>query len=597
MIDTINQKKEVGKMARNMISLKAGGPAGSGVFTIGAMFARSVQKAGLNVFYTADYPSLIKGGHNACYVRAEPNEVWSQISTIDILVAIDKVSVEKHFNELTHQGAIIFDSDNFDIKEVNLSSRPDILIFPVPMTTIGKEIGDRLFSNVVAIGAICALINHNLEKVYICLENQFGKKKSIGTSIVDNNKKAVKKGYDYIKEKFNVNFKISIEEVKADPTILLSGNEAASIGAIKAGLKVVAEYPMTPSSSILSFMAANEYNYNIVVKHTEDEIAAINMLCGSAMTGARSLTATSGGGFSLMTEAIGMAGLSETPLVIIESMRTGPSTGMPTYTEQSDLRFAIHASQGEFPRLICAPGDVDESFYETYKMFNLTDRTQTPGIILMDKHLSESSKSTKPFDTSKLKIERGKLMTYQQMENAKDFKRYLLTDDGISPRSVPGQPNGLYVSTSYEHYEDSFTNEESYMRIAQVEKRARKLNSITEDEIAPKFFGDKDADLTIVSWGSNKGMILEAMKWLSKEGLKVNFLQILWIVPFPVKKVTEILTKAKKTLMIEQNFDAQMKGLIREKTGIDIKNLLLKYDGRPLDPEEIYAKVKEVMAK
>jgi 2-oxoglutarate/2-oxoacid ferredoxin oxidoreductase subunit alpha len=388
-----------------------------------------------------------------------------------------------------------------------------------------------------------------------------------------------------------------MEEIKAVPTILISGNEAASVGAIKAGLKFVAEYPMTPSSSILSFMAANEYNYNIVVKHTEDEIAAVNMLCGSAMAGARSLTATSGGGFALMTEGLGMAGISETPFVIIESMRTGPSTGMPTYTEQSDLRFAIHASQGEFPRLICAPGDVDESFFETYKMFNLTDRTQTPGIILMDKHLSESSKTTKPFDTSKLKIERGKLMTDAQMQNTKDFKRYLVTEDGISPRSIPGQPNGLYVSTSYEHREDGFSDEEPHMRNAQVEKRARKLNAIREEEVAPKIYGDKDADLTIVSWGSNKGMVLEAMKWLNKEGLKVNFMQILWIVPFPVKKIAEVLSKAKKTLMVEQNFEAQMKGLIREKTGIDIKNVLLKYDGRPFDPEEIYAKAKEVMSK
>jgi 2-oxoglutarate ferredoxin oxidoreductase subunit alpha len=270
---------------------------------------------------------------------------------------------------------------------------------------------------------------------------------------------------------------------------------------------------------------------------------------------------------------------------------------MPTYTEQSDLRFAIHASQGEFPRLICAPGDVDESFFETYKMFNLTDRTQTPGIILLDKHISESSMTTRPFDTSKLKIERGKLQTDKQMENAKDFKRYLLSEDGISPRSVPGQPNGLYVSTSYEHREDGFSDEESHMRISQVQKRARKLDSISDDEIAPKLYGDKDADLTIVSWGSNKGMVLEAMKWLKNEGLKVNFLQILWIVPFAEKKITEILTKAKKTLMVEQNFEAQMKGYIREKTGFDIKDVLLKYDGRPLDPEEIYARAKEVMSR
>jgi 2-oxoglutarate ferredoxin oxidoreductase subunit alpha len=582
-------------MAKNMVALKAGGIAGAGVFTIGAMFARSLQKMGLNVFYTADYPSLIKGGHNTCYVRVEPDDVPSQIKTEDILVALDRKTIDMHYNELTNSGALVYDSS--EIKEAVLHGRSDIILIPVPLSNIGREFGDRIYGNLIAIGVITALIGHNLEKVNLTIEKQFGKKK--GDSVVELNKRAAKKGYDYFKENFkNVNFKIVIEEVKSEPTILISGNEAASIGAIKAGVKFVAEYPMTPSSSVLSFMAAQEYNYNIVVKHTEDEIAAVNMLCGSAMTGARSLTATSGGGFALMTEGIGMAGISETPFVILESQRTGPSTGMPTYTEQSDLRFAMHASQGEFPRLICAPGDVDEAFYETFKMFNLTDRVQTPGIVLLDKHLSESSKTTKPFDTTKLKIERGKLMKDDDMKKlSSPLLRYKITEDGISQRAVPGQENGLYTSTSYEHYESSFSAEESSVRISQVDKRARKLLSIREDEIAPKVYGDAAPELTIVSWGSNKGMILEAMKWLKKDGYKVNFVQILWIIPFPKKKVIELLSKSKRMLMVEQNKEAQMRGVIREMTGISIENLLLKYDGRPLDPEEIYAKSKEMMSK
>ncbi len=592
---SIKKKKEV-LMMNNMIAMKAGGPAGSGVFTIGAMFARSVQKMGLHVFYTAEYPSLIKGGHNACYVRAEQEEVHCQIKTIDLLVAIDKQTIEHHYKELTSEGAIIYDSEAIDINELNLSDRKDILLIPVPFSKIGKELGNKIYGNIVAVGAIACLININLDDLGIALEKQFGKKK--GEAVVEINKKAAKAGYDYLKNNFkNIKFKVRLEQLKTEPTILLSGNEASSLGAIKAGVKFVAEYPMTPSSGVLHFMAGQEQNYNIVVKHTEDEIAAINMICGSAMTGARSLTATSGGGFALMTEGIGMAGLSETPLVIIESQRTGPSTGMPTFTEQSDLRFVLHASQGEFPRLVVAPGDVDEAFFETFKIFNLTDRVQTPGIVLLDKHLSESSKTTKPFDTSKLKIERGKLMTNEQMEKAVDFKRYKLTDDGISPRPVPGQPNGMYVSTSYEHKEDSFSDETSEMRIAQVNKRAKKLLSIKEDEVAPRLYGDKDGELTIVVWGSNKGAALDAMKWLTKDGYKVNVMQILWINPFPVKKISEILSKAKKTLIVEGNSEAQMRGLIREKTGVFIDNTLLRYDGRPVDPEDIYQRAKEVMTE
>jgi len=310
------------------------------------------------------------------------------------------------------------------------------------------------------------------------------------------------------------------------------------------------------------------------------------------------MTATSGGGFALMSEGLGMAGLSETPFVIIESMRTGPSTGMPTYTEQSDLRFIIHASQGEFPRLLVAPGDVEECFYETFKIFNLTDRVQTPGIVLIDKHLSASAKTTLPFNTSGLKIERGKLMSNADMEKLKaPLKRYEITDDGISRRPVPGQPNGMYVSTSYEHDETSFTSETREMRIAQVNKRERKMKNISEEEIAPKLFGDENADLTIVSWGSNKGMILEAMRFLKSEGINVNFMHILWVQPFPIKAVNDRLSKAKKVLMIEQNAYGQMRGLIRELTGHYLENTLFKYDGRPIDPEEICNKVKEVMGK
>ncbi|MBN2368680.1 2-oxoacid:acceptor oxidoreductase subunit alpha [Candidatus Woesearchaeota archaeon] len=583
-------------MGINKIALKAGGPAGAGVFTIGAMIARTLQKMGLQVFYTADYPSLIKGGHNACYLRAEQEEVHSQLQIIDVLVAVDAQSIEKHYKELTENGAVIYDSDVRGIDKVDTSERKDIVMIPVPMTKTARELGDKIYRNVVAVGAVAALIQLDRKKLEMTLEKHFsGKKKD--SNIIEANKSAVKKGHDYVKENFkDLDFKVKMEDKYKEESILLTGNDACSIGAIKAGCKFVSEYPMTPSSSILHFMASNEEKYKIVVKHAESEIAVINMLCGSAMTGARSMTATSGGGFALMSEGFGMAGLSETPFVVIQSQRTGPSTGIPTYTEQSDLRFMIHASQGEFPRLLCAPGDVDECFYETFKMFNLTDRVQTPGIILIDKHISASAKTTKPFDTSKLKIERGKLMTMEQMEKAKEkVLRYKITEDGISPRPVPGQPNGRYVSTSYEHWEDSFTTEDSQMRIAQVDKRDRKMLNIKEEEIAPVMIGPDNADLTIVSWGSNKGMIQQAMKFLKNEGINVNFMHVLWILPFPVKKVTEVLSKAKKVLIVEQNKYGQLRGLIRELTGILIENTLFKYDGRPIDPEEICHKVKEVM--
>ena len=585
-------------MVVNKVALKAGGPAGAGVFTIGAMVARCLKHSGLNVFYTAFYPSLIKGGHNACYVRAEPEEVHSHLEIIDILVAVDRKTVEKHFNELTQNGAVIYDSEEFNLDGINLSSRPDLVMIPVPLAKIARELGDKIYSNMVAVGVVAALIKLDEKTTHSTVEKHFsGKKKT--DDVVIANKKAVDKGYEYFHQNFkDLVFKVSIEPVKGKKTILITGNEAVSIGAIKAGVKFMASYPMTPASGILHYLAGQEENYKIVVKHTESELAAINMVCGSAMTGARSIVATSGGGFALMTEGLGMAGLSETPFVLVESQRTGPSTGMPTYTEQSDLRFVMHASQGEFPRLLVTPGDIDECFYETFKIFNLAERVQTPGIVLIDKHLSASAKTTTPWDTSKLKIERGKLMKDGEMNNAKEpVLRYKLTEDGLSPRPVPGQPNGMYISTSYEHDESSFTSEESDMRVAQVNKRERKMQAIRDEEIAPKFHGPENADMTIVSWGSNKGSILEAMKFLENDGIKVNFLQLLWIQPFPKNAVLERLNKAKKTLIVEQNAYGQMRGLIRELTGFYIENTLLKYDGRTITPEEVYAKVKEVMSR
>lgn len=578
----------------NKFALKAAGEAGSGVMTVGAIMTKAMRHAGLHVFYTNDFPSLIKGGHNTCYVRADDEELFSMTEPLDVVVAFNKNAVIYHLNEIKQNGAIIYDADRIKLAPGEVT-RTDVKLLHVPMNSMALKAGGALYANMVPIGAVTALIGLDFAFVEQTIQKNFGKKGK-GEEIAAKNIQVAKEGYDYVKNNYKEEFRCKIENrpVKGK-TVVVTGNEAACIGAIKAGAKFVAEYPMSPSSGILHFMAAHERTYNIVVKHTEDEIAAANMIIGAAFTGVRAMTGTSGGGFALMVEALGMSGLNETPIVIFESQRVGPSTGMPTYSEQADLLFAVHASQGEFPRIIVAPGDVNETFFESFNAFNLADQYQVPVIVLLDKFLSDTAVALPPFDTSGLKINRGKLMSDDFMNTASNFKRHELTSDGISPRCVPGQKNGIHVCSSYEHDEYGWTIEDAHMRKAQVDKRARKMNALSEDVTKPRVYGNQDADVSIICWGSTKMSALEALKELKKEGIKANVLHFVYLEPFPTKSTEKFLKKCKNPVIVEMNSQGQLHQLIRKNCCIRIKNELLKYDGRPFFPLEIINKVKEVL--
>jgi 2-oxoglutarate ferredoxin oxidoreductase subunit alpha len=375
------------------------------------------------------------------------------------------------------------------------------------------------------------------------------------------------------------------------------------VGAVKAGCKFVAEYPMSPSSSILHLMAGHEWDYGIIVKQTEDEIAAANMISAAAFAGARSMTATSGGGFSLMAEALGMMGMNETPCVIFNSQRCGPSTGLPTYTEQADLRSALHASQGEFPRVVIAPGDPAECYTEAVNAFNIAELVQAPVIVLLDKFLSETSLTVEDFRSIPAKVDRGKLMSDEQMEASPGFKRHAFTDDGISPRCLPGQKNGIHVCSSYEHDETGYTTEDPEMRVAMINKRAKKLKAIPAEMTTPSFYGvgESEAQALLVCWGSTKMPMLEALKLLSAEGIKARAMHLRYASPFPSKPVLSALSRAMNshgnTVIFEGNSEAQMRGVIFEKTGYYIEKAYLRYDGRPFKPEEIAAEAKRILKK
>jgi 2-oxoglutarate/2-oxoacid ferredoxin oxidoreductase subunit alpha len=581
----------------NQFSIKAGGPAGKGIFTIGELFAKTLHSMGLWAVVTKDYPSLIKGGHNTITVRAEPEKIHSGIELIDLLIALDKESVQRYYNDLSQEGAII--GDNKIIDAAGSVPRKDIRIIRMDVTGLVQKAGGSRYENTLLLGAMCAMFQIEKEAPMRIIERSFLRK---GEDVVKSNHAALLLGYDEMGRILNNSpFKIKATRVQQDKRrILVTGNDAASMAAVKAGVKFVAEYPMTPSSSFLHFMAAKEESHRIIVKQTEDELAAINMIIGASIGGLRVMTATSGGGFALMSEGLGFGALCEAPLVIFESMRTGPSTGMPTYTEQADLEFVMHASQGEFPRVVVAPGDVGESFEESFRAFNIADQLQLPVIVLLDKHISDTMISWERFNTN-LKIDRGFLLDEDEIPNYINeqgkFLRHKITDTGISPRSRPGQKGGMHVASSYEHDETGFTTEESHMRNHQVQKRFRKMEHLGLDIIKPRFYGAKaeEADILIVSWGSNKGAIMESMKFMQKENIKVRFMHILYANPLDSKRIEQELRTAKKRVIIETNYTGQMRKLIRRETGIEIEKAILKYDGRPFTPWEIRNRVIEEM--
>jgi len=573
---------------KNKISIKVGGPAGAGVFTIGLLLSKYFQKSGLNVVYTTDYPSLIKGGHNTCSVRAEDEDINAESINHDVLVALDEATIKYDLEYLNKGGVLL-------IPESSKFTSDDYMVIKVPYKSLLDGLGN-MYKNTVAFGAVVGLMGDNGVSLNNSIETHFKKKSSI---IKEENIKAANIGFDFSRQICVESGKCFIGRIQdhkneLGKTIFLSGNDAAAYGALKAGVKFVAEYPMTPSSSFLSFFAAHELDYNITTKHTEDELAAMNMVVGASAAGVRAMTATSGGGFALMNEVLGFAGIAENPLVCFECMRAGPSTGIPTYTDQGDLKFVINSSQGEFPIVVLAPGDVTECFEESFDAFNIAEITQTPVIVLLDKHLAATHSTVKRFDTSKLKIDRGEYIPLSD-EKLVDYKRHKFTENGISPRCCFGQDGGIHVNSSYEHDENGWTCEEGENHVKMQAKRFKKLESIPKEKLRPKMFGPKDADLTIVGWGSTKTSVLDAIKHLNSDGYSVNYMHFIYITPMDIDFVTSVLNNCNDTIMLEGNATAQLRGIIRENTGYYIEKTFLKYDGRPYYFGEIYDKIKEVM--
>jgi len=556
-----------------------GGPAGLGVMRTGYILAKTFMRHGYWIFGTNDYPSIIRGGHNSYLLRISKEKIWSHRNLIDFVLALDKYSVLKYADKIRRDGGIIFD-EKIDV-DLKLEKR---FLIKIPVSTILEKNGaERVMANSILMGSIIALTGADIDILLNVIKESFRK------DIAEKNILVAKNGYNFTLNKYGKFY--SIEKNSESRKILVTGNEAIGLGAIASGMKFFSAYPMTPASPILHFLARHQYDGDIIVLQAENELAAINMIIGAAFTGIRAMTATSGGGFSLMTEALGLAAMTETPIVIVLAQRPGPSTGLPTYTSQGDLRFVLHASQGEFPRIVVAPGDVNECFEKTIEIFNLTDKYQVPGIILIDKYLAESHMSVDMFRDEDVVIERGEYISGEYF--GERYGRHIFTETGISPRAIPLTKNAIVKTNSSEHDEYGYTSINPKIVCDMMEKRFRKIQYMERENIVRyKIYGD--GNILLVSWGSTKGPILEAQKILDGEGIDTTFLQIIYLSPFPSKNIHDVLTKYDVKIDIENNFTGQLAGLIMEKNGVKIDKLLLKYDGRPFNPIEIVEYVREV---
>jgi 2-oxoglutarate ferredoxin oxidoreductase subunit alpha len=632
-------------MNRDEFVWMAGGAQGSGVDSAANIFARACCYGGLHVYGKREYHSNIKGQHSYFHIRVAKEEIGTDVDRVDLLCTFDAESIVRHIWEVAPGGGIICDSEVletqiFDIptwpqpfieefrkslsqKGINPVTVSDLLnevkknnvrTYAIPymelVKEVAEEIGEEKLSrmtrmiNVLALGASFGLVGFDKTYVEKAIKMIFGDK----PKIISMNILALSKAYDYAQERF-ADFGFKLEPVTTDEKrIFIQGTQAVALGKLVGGCRLQTYYPITPAADESEYLEENEVleleqsavknlGGSILIMQTEDEIAAINMASGAVLTGTRAATATSGPGFSLMVEGLGWAGNNEVPIVVTYYQRGAPSTGLPTRHGQNDLRFALHASHGEFPRIILCSGDIEECFYDAARAFNYAERYQTPVIHLIDKAIANSNKSYKLFDPSFVKIERGQLLTEKDVKG-KEYKRFELTETGISPRVPLGTSGVVFWNTGDEHDELGHISEEPMMRTRMFDKRMRKLE--TADREIPvqervNFFGDSDASTTIVSWGSPKGAVLEAMERLRREGHKMNFLQVRMPHPLPKEYIGELLRKAKKKVIVEGNYAAQLAGIIREQTGIAMDYFILKWNGRPVSSDEVFEALKLIM--
>lgn len=575
----------------NQLSWKVGGQQGEGIESTGEIFSIALNRLGYYLYGYRHFSSRIKGGHTNNKIRVSTSQIRSISDDLDILVAFDQETIDLNYKELHDKGIMIADA-KFDPKQ---PEDTNAALFAVPFTEIATELGTSLMKNMVAVGATCAVLNLDIKVFEEVVQEIFGRK---GQQVVDKNMEAIQAGFDFMKEKLSDDVEL-MELEKADglKRLFMIGNDAIALGALAGGCRFMAAYPITPASEIMEYLIKKLPALGGSVIQTEDEIAAVTMAIGANYAGVRSITASAGPGLSLKMEAIGLSGITETPLVIVDTQRGGPSTGLPTKQEQSDLMAMIYGTHGEIPKIVLAPSTVQEAFYDTAEAFNLAEEYQCPVIVLSDLQLSLGKQTVEPLDFSKVEIRRGKLVTEElpEIENKGYFKRFEVTEDGVSPRVIPGMKNGIHHVTGVEHDETGKPSESAANRIAQMDKRFRKIENIKFNTPVHKNAPHEEADLLIVGFNSTRGAIEEAMSRLEQDGIKVNHAQVRLIHPFPTDELLPLVKSAKKIAVVENNATGQLANIMKMNVGHAEKvHKLLKYDGNPFLPHEIHTKCKEL---
>lgn len=562
-------------------ALAIGGGAGQGIATPGDILARVLIRRGLHLSTFNAYQSLVRGGHIFLTIRIGDEKVYNHGDKLDLLMCLNQDTMDRHLELMGPGTKVIFNNEMVKPGEPLEGAQ----LCGIPVNDLTDSGRNPLVQNTVAIGATSYLIGLDFQDLVDAMTLRFQRQ---GQAVIDQNVAVARIGFDYAVSNFEP-FPTPLPS-GPKPLAVWTGNDALAMGGAAAGVKFYSAYPMSPSSGILHWMAQNSRDLGIMVRQAEDELSVANIVIGAAHTGCRAMCATSGGGFALMTEAIGAAGMMEIPAVYINVQRAGPSTGVPTKTEQGDLWQALGASQGDFQRIIVAPKDALDAFNTVPELFNLVDRYQCPGILLSDLYISEGTFSVDPDDIDMHPtIDRGELILEHSTEDG--YLRYENTDSGISPRAVPGLEGYVHVVATDEHDEDSILLSDEYTnphkRRMMVDKRARKLEDATSRIAPPELEGDEDADVTLVAWGSTYGVIKEAIELLAAQGVTANQLHIKWIVPFHSETVIDILSKAKRTIVVENNHSAQFYRYMRSETGLPADGFILKYDGEPFMPHHI----------
>jgi len=589
---------------KQTFAVAIGGAAGQGVATPGDIFAKIFSRRGLSLNAYNAYQSIIRGGHTLLTIRTGAEPVTNMGDRIDLLIPLNQDTMDRHLKLLRSGAACIYNADTIKAGE----AAEGVQLCPLPVSELADITRNKVAQNTLAMGAGLNMMGIGFAALEEVLREQFKKK---GEAVVAENVGVARAGYDYAAAHFT-SFRNPLPKTEKRYAVL-SGNIAMAMGGAAAGVKFYCAYPMSPSTGVLHWMAAHARKAGIMVRQVEDEIGVINMAIGAAHGGVRSMCATSGGGFALMSEGLGMSAMIETPVVVIDCQRAGPSTGVPTKTEQGDLWQMLGAAFGDYPRVIAAPLDIADCFKLIPEMFNLVDRFQCPGLVLCDLLLSEGRLGVDPKDLDfNPVIDRGELILPLDSNGANGngaraaiganggYKRYKFTESGISPRAVPGVPDHIHTAATDEHMEDGvlisdeFTN--PIKRRAMMEKRMRKVAGIDAAVPPPTLWGPRDADVTLIGWGSTKGVIEEACELLNDEGISANQLQIRWLVPLHGEVILELLKGARHTIIVENNYSGQFARYLRSETSFVPDGHIRKYDGEPFMPHHIVEAVKEQLA-